>query len=114
MGAVPGLPHDLVRVRAGPERFGDEPGPGYVHASSADVLVAGGVQVSVLDPFKPYLNDRLAEGVPNDTLLLAEITEQGSPYGHPCPPRWPLAGVGAATATRASRRRDAGSLLVRL
>ena len=34
----------------------------YVRASSADALAAGGVQVSVLDPFKPYLNDRLAQG----------------------------------------------------
>jgi hypothetical protein len=41
------------------------------------VLVAGGVQVSLLDPFKPYLNDRLAEGVRNATRLLAEITRQG-------------------------------------
>ena len=54
----------------------------YVRASSADVLVAGGVQVSVLDPFKPYLNDRLAEGVRNVTMLLAEITEQGYTGGY--------------------------------
>jgi hypothetical protein len=35
------------------------------------------VQVSVLDPFKPYLNGRLAGGERNATLLLAEITGQG-------------------------------------
>jgi hypothetical protein len=40
--------------------------------------VAGGVQVSVQDPFKPYLNDRLAQGERNATRLLAEIT--GQPY----------------------------------
>lgn len=49
----------------------------YVRSSSVDVLVAGGVQVSVLDPFKPYLNVRLAEGVRNVIMLLREITEQG-------------------------------------
>jgi hypothetical protein len=54
----------------------------YVRASSADELVAGGVQVSVLDPFKPYLNDRLAHGERNATRLLAEITEQGYTGGY--------------------------------
>ena len=44
--------------------------------------VAGGVQVSVLDPFKPYLNDRLAEGERNATRLLAEITGQGYTGGY--------------------------------
>jgi transposase-like protein len=34
----------------------------YVRAASVDALLAGGVQASVLDPFKPYLNDRLAHG----------------------------------------------------
>ena len=48
----------------------------YVRASSVDALAAGGVQVSVLDPFKPYLNDRLAQGERNATRLLAEITGQ--------------------------------------
>ena len=54
----------------------------YVRASSVDELVAGGVQVSVLDPFKPYLNGRLAEGVRNVTLLLREITRQGYTGGY--------------------------------
>ncbi|HEY4992763.1 MAG TPA: hypothetical protein VII33_11850 [Nakamurella sp.] len=45
--------------------------------ASVDVLLAGGVQVSVLDSFKPYLNDRLVEGERNATRLLAEITGQG-------------------------------------
>ena len=54
----------------------------YVRASSVDALVAGGVQVSVLDPFKPYLNDRLAHGERNATRLLAEITGQGYTGGY--------------------------------
>jgi len=54
----------------------------YLRASSVDVLVAGGVRVSLLDPFKPYLNDRLAEGVRNATRLLAEITGQGYTGGY--------------------------------
>jgi transposase len=54
----------------------------YVRASSVDALVAGGVQVSVLDPFKPYLNDRLADGERNATRLLAEITGQGYTGGY--------------------------------
>ena len=46
----------------------------YVHATSVEALLAGGVQVSVLDSFKPYLNDRLADGERNATRLQAEIT----------------------------------------
>ena len=57
----------------------------YLRAGSVDSLLAGGVQVSVLDPFKPYLNDRLAEGARNATKLLAEITGQG-PDPHPTEP----------------------------
>jgi len=54
----------------------------YVRAVGVDVLLAGGIQVSVLDPFKPYLNDRLADGERNATRLLAEITGQGYPGGY--------------------------------
>ena len=54
----------------------------YVRAASVDALLAGGVQASVLDPFKPYLNDRLAHGERNATLLLAEITGQGYTGGY--------------------------------
>ena len=54
----------------------------YVRVASVDVLLAGGIQVSVLDPFKPYLNDRLADGERNATRLLAEITGQGYPGGY--------------------------------
>jgi len=54
----------------------------YVRASNVDVLLAGGVQVSVLDPFKPYLNDRLADGERHATRLLAEITGQAYTGGY--------------------------------
>ena len=54
----------------------------YLHAESGNALLAGGVQVSVLDSFKPYLNGRLAGGERNATLLLAEITGQGYTGGY--------------------------------
>jgi transposase len=54
----------------------------YVRAASPDALVAGGVQVSVLDPFKSYLNRRLAPGARNATQLLVEITGQGYTGGY--------------------------------
>jgi transposase-like protein len=53
----------------------------YIRAASVDALLAGGAQASVLDPFKPYLNDRLAHGERNATRLLAEITRQTSHGG---------------------------------
>jgi len=36
----------------------------------------------VLDPLKPYLHDRLAQGERNATVLLVEITEQGYTGGY--------------------------------
>ena len=54
-----------------------ETGRRYLRAGSVDSLLTGEVQVSVLDSFKPYLHDRLAEGERNATLLLTEITGQG-------------------------------------
>jgi hypothetical protein len=70
----------------------------YVRASSVDVLVAGGVQVSVLDPFKPYLNDRLADGERNATRWLTEIAGQGYTGGYNTPNRYlgPLRRLDAA------------------
>jgi len=63
------------------------------------VLVAGGVQVSTLDPFKPYLNDRLADGERNATRLLTEITGQGYTGGYKTLARYlrPLRRLDAAT-----------------
>ena len=71
----------------------------YVRVASVDVLLAGGIQVSVLDPFKPYLNDRLADGERNATRLLAEITGQGYPGGYNTLNRYlrPLRRLDAAT-----------------
>ena len=41
----------------------------YLRADSVDTLLAGGVRVSVLDSFKPYLHERLADGMRNATVL---------------------------------------------
>jgi transposase len=54
----------------------------YVRAASVDALLAGGVQASVLDPFKRYLNDRFAHGERNSTRLLAEIAARGYTGGY--------------------------------
>jgi len=53
----------------------------------------------VLDPFKPYLNDRLADGERNATRLLAEITGQGYTGGYNTLARYlrPLRRLDAAT-----------------
>ena len=71
----------------------------YLRAGSVDSLLASGVQVSVLDPFKPYLNERLAQGERNATLLLAEITGQGYTGGYNTLARYlrPLRRLDAAT-----------------
>ncbi len=72
----------------------------YLRAGSVDSLLAGGVQVSVLDSFKPYLNERLAEGERNATLLFVEITGQGYTGGYKTLARYlrPLRRVDAAAA----------------
>jgi len=49
----------------------------YLLADSVEQLVAGGVRASKLDPFKPYLHQRLMAGVRSATALHAEIVEQG-------------------------------------
>ena len=49
----------------------------YLHADDVDALLAGGVRSSVLDPFKPYLDSRLAAGERRATALLTEIVGQG-------------------------------------
>jgi hypothetical protein len=46
-------------------------------------LVAGGVRTSKLDPFKPYLHQRLTAGVRNATALHAEIVAQGYTGSYP-------------------------------
>src|SRR5664280_156970 len=71
----------------------------YLRAGSVEALLASGVQVSVLDPFKPYLNERLAQGERNATLLLTEITGQGYTGGYNTLARYlrPLRRLDAAT-----------------
>jgi transposase len=54
----------------------------YLRADSLDSLLAGGVRSSVLDPFKPYLHERLTTGQGNTTVLLAEIVERGYTGGY--------------------------------
>jgi hypothetical protein len=48
----------------------------YLRAGSVDNLLAGGVRASVLDSFKSYLHDRLADGERNATVLHVEIAER--------------------------------------
>src|SRR5664280_1790175 len=54
----------------------------YLHADSVDTLLAGGLRASVLDAFKPYLHDRLADGERNATVLHDEIAERGYTGGY--------------------------------
>ena len=61
----------------------------YLHADSVETLLAGGVTASVLDPFKPYLHERVSQGVSNGTALLAEITERGYTGGYSTLARYP-------------------------
>jgi len=49
----------------------------YLRADSIEQLVAGGVRASKLDPFKPYLHQRLTTSVRSATALHAEIVKQG-------------------------------------
>jgi len=49
----------------------------YLCADSVEQLAASGVRASNLDPFKPYLHQRLTAGIRSGTALHAEIVEQG-------------------------------------
>ena len=73
----------------------------YLLAGNVDALLAGGVRVSVLDPFKPYLHDRLARGMPNAAVLHREIAERGYTGGYNTLARYlrPLHRAEAATLT---------------
>ena len=55
----------------------------YLRADCVEELVACGVRTSKLDPFKPYLHQRLTAGVRNATALHAEIVEQGYTGSYP-------------------------------
>ena len=71
----------------------------YLHADDIETLLASGVRSSLLDSFKPYLNERMAEGQRNATMLLGEITEQGYTGGYKTLARYlrPLRRVEAAS-----------------
>ncbi len=49
----------------------------YLRVDSVEQFVAGGVRTSKLDPFKPYLHQRLKAAVRGATAPHAEIVEQG-------------------------------------
>ena len=70
----------------------------YLRTDNVETLLAGGVRASVLDPFKPYLHERMAAGQRNATVLLGEITEQGYTGGYKTLARYlrPLRRVEAA------------------
>jgi len=55
----------------------------YLRADSVEQLVAGGVRTSKLDPYKPYLHQRLSAGARNATALHAEISNRATPAATP-------------------------------
>jgi transposase len=75
----------------------------YLRAGSVDALLAGGVRVGVPDPFKPYLHDRLARGMPNAAVLHREIAERGYTGGYTTLARYLRPLHRAEAATRATR-----------
>src|SRR6476660_2487590 len=88
-----------------------------LRADGAGTLLASGARSSVLDPFKPYLHERLATGHGNATVLFGEITERGYTGGYNTLRRYllPLRHIEAAAlaalsplAVRPAVRRVAG------
>ncbi len=79
----------------------------YLRADDVEELVAGGVRTSKLDPFKPYLHQRLTAGVRNATALHAEIVEQGYTGSYPVLERYlrPWRRSDAATLVQVLRNR---------
>ena len=79
----------------------------YLHADSVEQLVAGGVRISKLDPFKPYLHQRLAAGTRSASAVHAEIAEQGYTGSYNTVERYqqPLRRADAATVAQAGRSR---------
>jgi len=79
----------------------------YLRADSVEQLVAGGVRTSKLDPFKPYLHQRLTAGARNGTALHAEIVEQGYTGSYNTLERYlkPLRRSEAATLAQVLRNR---------
>ncbi len=79
----------------------------YLRADNVEVLVAGGVRTSKLDPFKPYLHQRLTAGVRNATALHAEIVAQGYMGSYPVLERYlqPWRRLDAASLAQVVRNR---------
>ncbi len=55
----------------------------YLRADSVEPLIAGGMRISKLDPFKPYLHQRLSAGARNAAALHAEIINGATPAATP-------------------------------
>ena len=79
----------------------------YLRADSVEQLITGGVRTSKLDPFKPYLHQRLSAGARNATALHAEILERGYTGSYQTLERYlePLRRSDAATLTQVLRHR---------
>jgi transposase len=79
----------------------------YLRAEVVEELVAGGVRTSKLDPFKPYLHQRLTAGVRNASALHAEIVQQGYTGSYPVLERYlkPWRSHDAATVAQVVRNR---------
>jgi len=79
----------------------------YLRADSVEQLIAGGVRVSKLDPFKPYLHQRLSAGARNAAALHAEIVNRGYTGSYPTLERYvkPLRRSDAATLNQVLRHR---------
>jgi len=79
----------------------------YLQADSVEQLIAGGVRTSKLDPFKPYLQERLMAGARNATALHAEIAKQGYNGSYNTLERYlkPLRRSDAANLTQVLRNR---------
>ena len=76
-------------------------------------LVAGGVRTSKLDPFKPYLHQRLTARVRNATALHAEIVAQGYTGSYPVLERYLQRWRRIDAATVAQVRRPGQNHLIR-
>ena len=79
----------------------------YLGADEVEQLIAGGVRTSKLDPFKPYLHQRLSAGARNATALHAEILERGYTGGYNTLERYlrPMRRSEAATLAQVLRHR---------
>ncbi|MET3808737.1 transposase [Nakamurella sp. UYEF19] len=79
----------------------------YLRADSVEQLIAGGVRISKLDPFKPYLHQRLTAGARNATALHAEIANRGYTGSYNTLERYlePLRRSDKATLTQVLRHR---------